>query len=137
MKMKQNIEIAFNQIFFYEKVVYFYVLLSGVCPAQAINDTADVNQVFKNYRVVANQSPDSAISQLNKVFHFSVLHNFSEGEINALRFSADVHSLISRYDTALQILNRAYEKAKAVKDLKTVSTFTILEGIFYLTRGIT
>ena len=133
--MKQNIEIAFNQISFYKKVVYFYVLLCGICSAQAINDTADVNQVFKNYRVVANQSPDSAISQLNKVFHFSVLHNFSEGEINALRFSADVHSLISRYDTALQILNRAYEKAKAVKDLKNCVNIHNLRGNILLDKG--
>ncbi len=141
--MKLGIEIAFNQISFYKKVIYFFVLFSGALAAQdhPTNtnqfsiDSSYINGVFSSYKSIANYSPDSAINRLNKALELSIKNNYTFGEINALRFSADMHSLISKYDTALQILQRAFTIATNTKDAKNIINIHNLKGNILLDKG--
>ena len=140
--MKLGIEIAFNQISFYKKVIYFFVLFSGALAAQdhpkKTNqfsiDSSYINGVFSSYKSIANYSPDSAINRLNKALELSIKNNYTFGEINALRFSADMHSLISKYDTALQILQRAFTIATNTKDVKNIINIHNLKGNILLDK---
>ena len=99
------------------------------------SDTCVVNQLLDNYRSLAHQDPDSAISMLKYCLNVSRKNNHVIGEINSLRLFADAYSLLSRYDTALFVLEEASRLALRANDLKSMARIYNLRGNIFLDKG--
>ena len=99
------------------------------------SDTCVVNHLIDNYRSLAHQNPDSAISTLKYCLKVSRQNKNVTGEINSLRLFADAYSLLSRYDTALFVLEEASRLALKANDLKSMARIYNLRGNIFLDKG--
>ena len=99
------------------------------------SDTCVVNHLIDNYRSLAHQNPDSAISTLKYCLKVSRQNKNVTGEINSLRLFADAYSLLSRYDTALFVLEEASRLALKANDLKSMARIYNLRGNNFLDKG--
>ncbi|MDG2344121.1 MAG: tetratricopeptide repeat protein [Flavobacteriales bacterium] len=99
------------------------------------SDTCVVSHLIDNYRSLAHQNPDSAISTLKYCLKVSRKNNNIIGEINSLRLFADAYSLLSRYDTALFVLEEASRLALKANDLKSMARIYNLRGNIFLDKG--
>ncbi len=141
--MTKSLKSLYSAFACYKTIVVFFLLTAIVASSQVSqkqtisfsSDTSKVNQLFRDYRTVANQNPDSAIGMVNEALALSKSNSYTYGEINALRLSADLFSLIAQYDTALLILDQAYELAKTNNDPKSIVNIYNLRGNILLDKG--
>ena len=108
-----------------------YIKESFNCPT----DTCIINNLFQTYRSVANNNPDSAIKMVNYALKLSKLNSYLFGEINSLRLTADLYSLVAKYDSAIVYLDKASALAKRENDLKSSINILNLRGNIQLDKG--
>ena len=99
------------------------------------SDSCVVNKLLDNYRSLAQYNPDSAIKTLKYCLSFSRKNENIIGEINSLRLFADAYSLLSKYDTALFVLEEATRLALKANDLKGMAMIYNLRGNIFLDKG--
>ena len=145
--MKGRIKNTFNKLLSLRKVFFFFLVGFLVFPIgffgqeykresfSCPTDTCIINKLFQTYRSVANHNPDSAIKMVDYALYLSKKNKYVFGEINALRLSADLYSLVAKYDSALIILDKANVLAKKANDLKSIINILNLRGNIQLDKG--